>query len=39
VQYFESFIALLLANDVEPVVVFDGQMLPGKANVEKKRKE
>ena len=39
VQYCMKFVNMLLANEIKPILVFDGRHLPAKAHTEKKRRE
>lgn len=39
IQYCLKFVNLLLANEIKPILVFDGRHLPAKAGTEAKRRE
>ncbi|KAK3928466.1 Exonuclease 1 [Frankliniella fusca] len=39
VQYCMKYVNMLLANEIKPILVFDGRHLPAKAQTEKKRRE
>ncbi|XP_026279391.1 exonuclease 1 [Frankliniella occidentalis] len=38
VQYCMKYVNMLLANEIKPILVFDGRHLPAKAQTEKKRR-